>query len=139
MAVKMTALYQGELRCELRHEPSGAQLQTDAPTDNLGKGEAFSPTDLLGAALLSCAITTMAIKARKAGFELGPTRGGIEKHMSSEPPRRVERLVLELELAGDYTETQCAELMEYAETCPVALSLADELAVDMVLRFVSRA
>lgn len=135
MTVRMTARYEGELRCELTHEPSRARLATDAPTDNQGKGEAFSPTDLVGAALLSCALTTMAIKARKAGFELGPARGQVEKHMTTEPPRRIERLAVELEVEGDYSEAQRAQLWEYAETCPVALSLGDEVTVELALRF----
>lgn len=135
MSVSMTARYAGELHCEIRHGPSGRAIETDAPTDNMGKGEAFSPTDLVGAALMSCAITTMAIKARKAGFELGATEGKVEKHMTAEPPRRIERLVLELLVAGAYSNDQKLELQGYAETCPVALSLGDEVIVDMVIRF----
>jgi uncharacterized OsmC-like protein len=135
MAVSMSARYAGDLHCELEHGPSRSRIETDAPKDNLGKGAAFSPTDLVGAALLSCAITTMAIKARKAGFELGVSEGKVEKHMTTEPPRRIARLVLELEVDGEYSNEQKLELQDYAETCPVALSLGDEVQVDMVIRF----
>lgn len=135
MAVLMTARYEGDLHCELTHAPSGSLIHTDAPKDNMGKGEAFSPTDLVGAALLACAITTMAIKAQKAGFQLGATQGRVEKHMTAEGPRRIARLVLELEVGGDYSNEERAMLMEYAETCPVALSLGDEVVVDMWVRF----
>lgn len=131
----MTARYEGDLHCELSHEPSSSLLHTDAPKDNMGKGAAFSPTDLVGAALLSCAITTMAIKAQKAGFDLGPTRGRIEKHMTTEPPRRIARLVMSIEVDGEYSNDARIQLQDYAETCPVALSLGDEVIVDMVLEF----
>ena len=68
MGVTMTLAYKGGLHCELRHEPSSSTIETDAPKDNEGRGEAFSPTDLVGAALMSCAVTTMAIKGPKEGI-----------------------------------------------------------------------
>src|SRR3954463_12384260 len=80
--VKITGEYQGDLHCTVRHEPSGATFATDAPKDNQGRGEAFSPTDLVATALGSCMATTMAIVGRKNGFELPPLRFETTKEMS---------------------------------------------------------
>src|SRR5438477_12207070 len=89
MGVKITGEYQGELHCSARHEPSGNALVTDAPKDNQGRGEAFSPTDLLATAFGSCIATTMAIVARKHGVELNGLRFEVTKEMSSDAPRRI--------------------------------------------------
>ena len=83
--VQMSGIYQGEKRCEMTHGPSQANLQTDAPRDNHGKGEAFSPTDMVGAALATCAITTMAIFADKEGVDLKGSHFTVSKEMQVSP------------------------------------------------------
>src|SRR4051812_19221357 len=89
--VKMSALYQGEKHCELTHEPSHTHIETDAPRDNQGKGERFSPTDLMGAAYMSCILTTMAIVAERDGVSIVGARAELGKEMVPEP-RRVASL-----------------------------------------------
>ena len=131
MGVQMKVDYEGNLRCNLTHGPSGSTLQTDAPTDNAGRGEAFSPTDLLGAALASCALTTMGIKAAKEGIPFPAGSGQVEKTMSSEGPRRVRRLDLAFELPSSLSAPHRARLEEIALTCPVALSLSPDIEVKM--------
>jgi putative redox protein len=133
MAVEMRLTYTGELHTELVHGPSGARLETDAPTDNRGRGQAFSPTDLVGAALLSCAITTMAIRGPGEGAPLTAARGRVEKHMSNGGPRRIARLVLEMELPAELDAAQRRALEAIAHGCPVARSL--DPSIEQVLRF----
>ena len=123
MGVVMTAKYNGQLHCEALHQPSGNTLDTDAPVDNQGRGLAFSPTDLLGASLLTCAITTLAIKAPKLGINLGTMSGHVEKQMTKEGPRRVESLQVQIHIGDDVHADQRASLEDIAKSCPVALSL----------------
>src|SRR5438067_11291471 len=94
--VKITGEYQGELQCSARHEPSGSVLATDAPKDNQGRGEAFSPTDLVATALGTCIATTMAIAARKHSVELRGLRFEVTKEMSTDTPRRIVRLAAQV-------------------------------------------
>lgn len=128
MSVTMKLSYKGDLHCELSHGPSKTVIETDAPKDNMGKGEAFSPTDLVGAALLSCAVTTMAIKAQKEGIPFGSAAGRVVKEMATELPRRIAKLGIELDMpSAGLSQEQRARLEEIARTCPVALSLSKEL------------
>ena len=94
--VKSTGIYLGELNCELTHGPSGQVISTDAPVDNQGRGQAFSPTDLVGAALGTCMATTMAIVARRKGVELDGTTVEVGKEMSGDAPRRISRLTVRI-------------------------------------------
>ena len=94
--VEITGRYQGNLHCSVRHGPSGSVLQTDAPRDNQGQGEAFSPTDLVATALGTCIATTMAIAARKHGVELRGLSFTVRKEMAPDLPRRIGRLVTEV-------------------------------------------
>ncbi len=87
--------YQGELRTEAEHLRSGNVIHTDAPVDNNGKGEAFSPTDLVATATLTCMITMMGIKARKSDINMGEVSGSVKKIMVP-APRRIGELVIEL-------------------------------------------
>jgi uncharacterized OsmC-like protein len=135
MGVTMKLDYKGELRCELEHGPSKTVIATDAPLDNMGKGAAFSPTDLVGAALASCAVTTMAIKGSKEGIPFASAEAKIVKEMSSEGPRRIRKLELELTMPGGLQPAQRARLEEIARTCPVALSLSKELELPIVFRY----
>src|ERR1043165_7398875 len=100
--VAITGRYVGELRCEAIHAPSGTKLVTDAPADNDGKGEMFSPTDLVATALGTCIVTTMAIVARRRGIDFSAARFSVEKHMATEPVRRLRRLPVAIHLPASY-------------------------------------
>lgn len=135
MSVTTSLDYKGELHCELTHGPSKSMIETDAPLDNMGKGEAFSPTDLVGAALLSCAVTTMAIKGPKEGIPVGRVAGRVVKDMTTSPPRRIAKLAVELEMPAGLDAAHRAKLEEIARTCPVALSLSKEIELPIVFRY----
>ncbi|HTL70185.1 MAG TPA: OsmC family protein [Candidatus Eisenbacteria bacterium] len=120
--VRIDLVYEGNLRCRLTHGPSGRALETDAPKDNQGKGESFSPTDLLASALGSCMMTVMGIYARKHGLPLDGSTLEITKEMAADP-RRVSRLTLNFRMAAGIGVSHRAALEKAALTCPVALSL----------------
>ena len=119
--VKVFIEYQGDLHCSARHGPSGATLQTDAPVDNQGKGEAFSPTDLVGAAMGSCMATIMGIYARKSGLALEGMRLEVTKEMTQSAPRRIARLATDIHLPPGLPRNPALE--QAALTCPVHQSL----------------
>ena len=115
--------YTGQLRCLASHGPSGTILETDAPTDNQGKGERFSPTDLVATALSTCMLTIMGIVAERHGLNLEGTTARVEKTMTSEAPRRIAQLSVWVELPAGLEPQQRALLQRAAENCPVKLSL----------------
>lgn len=115
--------YEGALRCSASHGPSGSQLSTDAPTDNQGLGERFSPTDLVATALSTCMLTIMGIVAERHGWSLEGCSARVEKTMTSEPPRRIALLSVWLTLPEALDEQQRAVLQRAAEACPVKRSL----------------
>jgi len=114
--------YVGGLRTEATHLQSGTKIITDAPTDNKGKGEAFSPTDLLAESLAGCILTTMGIAADVHGIDVTGTEAEVTKIMASDP-RRVAEVVVNLKFPRSYDEKQKTILERVAHTCPVALSL----------------
>lgn len=129
--------YLGELRTDCTHLQSGTHINTDAPTDNQGRGEAFSPTDLVANALGSCIITTMAIFARRDGIELKGSELDVTKIMSSQPPRRIARIEIDLTLRAETLpddETR-ARLEQIAHTCPVAISLHPDIEQAVTIRW----
>ena len=126
MPVEIKGQYEGDLRVKLTHGPSGSILETDAPTDNQGKGQKFSPTDLVVAALSSCMMTIMGIVAKRDGIKLEGTTFRGEKHMS-ENPRRIGKIVLEFNMPGGLTDEQKKKLEKAAHTCPVHHSLLPEI------------
>lgn len=127
-----TINYAGGLRCLAVHNQSGTQIMTDAPTDNRGKGEAFSPTDLVCTALGTCIITTMAIKATDMGIELKETKLEVQKHMSATPPRRIIKIDVRLHFPMlDISNTDKELLQKIGDTCPVARSLAEGLELNV--------
>ena len=133
--VEMTGVYQGGKHCEMTHGPSGSKIQTDAPKDNAGRGEAFSPTDLLGVALGSCVLTTMAIVAERDGKDFKNANFKVTKEMASNP-RRIQRLTLTLNLPA-VTEPEYRKKLEHvAETCPVHRSLNPEMEIPMTFNWV---
>jgi putative redox protein len=121
--VKITGDYQGELHCSAVHGPSGTGLFTDAPKDNQGRGEAFSPTDLVATAMATCIATTMAIVARKHGVELKGLRYEVTKEMSTDAPRRIVRLATTLWMPIAKTHPAANSLEHAAHHCPVHQSL----------------
>lgn len=121
--VKITGEYQGDLHCSARHEPSGTTLATDAPKDNQGRGEAFSPTDLVATSFGSCIATTMAIVARRHGVELRGLRFEVTKEMSTDAPRRIVRLATQLWMPIPESHPQARLLADIAQNCPVHHSL----------------
>lgn len=121
--VKVTGEYQGDLHCTATHGPSGNILTTDAPKDNQGRGEAFSPTDLVATALATCVATTMAIAARKHGVELNGLRYEVTKEMSADAPRRIVRLATTVWVPLAKTEPLASVLEHAANHCPVHQSL----------------
>ncbi|HNF02255.1 MAG TPA: OsmC family protein [Ferruginibacter sp.] len=126
----MTAsvVYKGNLRCECTHLQSGTVIETDAPTDNRGKGERFSPTDTVCVALATCIITTMGIKAQDMKIELANTRISVTKHMLSDP-RRIGRIdvVLEFPAGLQLDEKDRLILERVGDNCPVIKSLHPDL------------
>ena len=125
-------IYKGDLRTTATHLQSGTVIETDAPTDNQGKGEKFSPTDLMATSLGTCMITTMAIKARTMDIQLDGTRLEVTKIMVSDP-RRIGKIVVHLffppELILD--EKQKEILERTARTCPVERTLHPNVELDM--------
>lgn len=122
--------YLGELRTTAIHVRSGNQLVTDAPVDNQGRGEAFSPSDLTSASLGSCMLTIMGIKAQQLNLELTGTRLAITKEMTAEGPRRIRRITLAFTLppaATSWSDRDREVLRRAALSCPVALSLHPEI------------
>lgn len=107
--VQMNVIYQGEKHCELTHGPSGVKISTDAPRDNMGLGQAFSPTDLLSVSLASCILTTMAIIFEKDGIDLKGAWSSVEKEMTT-APRRVGKISLEIHLPKKLTAEQRQKL-----------------------------
>lgn len=114
--------YLGELRTECTHQASGNHFITDAPVDNYGKGEAFSPTDTVATALASCMFTIMGIKSQELQLDLSGSQAKVTKHMSANP-RRISKIEISFQIKG-VSEVKHRTLLErVAATCPVAASL----------------
>lgn len=121
--VKSTTVYKGGLHCELEHEPSHSMIETDAPKDNMGKGERFSPTDLVGAALGSCILTTMGIVASRDGVQMEGARAIVEKEMVAQPTRRIGSLKVHVTMPASIPADYRKKLEHAAQHCPVHKSL----------------
>ena len=115
--------YQGDLHCKAVHGPSLTELSTDAPRDNQGRGESFSPTDLVATALGTCILTTMGILARTLNTDIAGATATVTKEMTSSPPRRIERLATTIHVPGPTTPELRQKLERAAHTCPVHRSL----------------
>jgi putative redox protein len=129
-------IYKGELRTVATHLQSGSAIETDAPTDNQGKGERFSPTDLVAVALGSCMITTIGIKSRGLNIDLENTRLDVTKIMVADP-RRIGKIIVNVffpeGLAIDQKQKDIIE--NTARTCPVARSLHPDTEMEMVFNW----
>jgi len=123
--------YEGDLHCIALHAPSGTRLATDAPVDNNGRGESFSPTDLVATALGACMATVMGIVAARKEIPLEGMKVNVRKFMSDDQPRRIVRLEVDLDmpLAGDHPERKVFE--GAARGCPVHHSLHPDIEVVM--------
>jgi putative redox protein len=133
--VEINTFYEGSLRCKAVHTPSNTEIFTDAPVDNYGKGESFSPTDLLAASLAVCYLTTMGIVAEEKGINLKGTSCRIEKHMSDDRPRRVKELRAEINFPEGVPLDKRALLEAVAINCPVAKSIHPDIDIDLKLHF----
>lgn len=134
--VEISIEYLGDLRCEARHEPSGTVITTDAPVDNEGRGESFSPTDLAATSLGTCMLTIMGIAARRQGIDIGKTTVKVLKEMTPQPPRRIAKLtvVFTIPLSADHPQRSLLE--NAARSCPVHLSLHPEVTQEMRFEWV---
>lgn len=133
----MTAkiVYEGDLRCSSTHLQSGSIIETDAPTDNRGKGERFSPTDLLCVSLATCIVTTMGIRANDLNIDLKNSKLEVTKHMLPNP-RRVAKIEINLFLeAKNANEANCELLEKVGNHCPVIKSINPEIEVDVVYKW----
>ncbi len=115
--------YEGQLRTQAVHLQSKSPLITDAPTDNQGKGESFSPTDLVATGLGSCMLTIMGIVADRHGWDLSAAKVSVNKVMAADPVRRIARLEVELRIPGDFDDKARAALEKAALNCPVHATL----------------
>ena len=138
MAVEINLVYEGQLRCTATHGPSGAKLTTDAPVDNHGKGESFSPTDLVATALGACVMTIMGIVAERNQIDLTGTRIHVSKEMIQQPVRRIGRLPVTVTIPADkaanVAATERTKLETAARHCPVHQSLHPD--IDSPIEFV---
>lgn len=131
--VTIQAEYQGDLHCKAVHGPSGAELNTDAPTDNQGRGEHFSPTDLVATALGTCMLTIMGISARTLEINIEGATATVEKEMSSTAPRRIQRLTVRIHVPHALSPDNKQKLERAAHTCPVHKSLHPD--IDIPIEF----
>lgn len=133
--VEISIVYEGELRCAATHAPSGCVLATDAPKDNHGKGERFSPTDLVATALGACMLTVMGIAARTLQIQLEGARVVVNKHMASAPVRRIATLEVAITVPVALSDAQKQQLEKAAYTCPVHQSLHPDIAMPVTFHW----
>ena len=139
MSVEIDIAYLGELRCEATHKPSGTKIHTDAPVDNHGKGESFSPTDLVATALGACMLTIMGIVAQRNNWDLSGTTVHVTKEMAAKPARRIGKLGVTITLPAGISATFSQEdrqkIENAAHTCPVHHSLHPDVEKDIKFVF----
>jgi putative redox protein len=134
-----TILYEGNLRCNAKHLQSGTSIETDAPTDNQGKGERFSPTDLVCTALATCMITTMAIKTATMEIDLKGTIINVKKHMLNDP-----RMIGAIDVVVDFPATLTLQekdqiiLKRVGDNCPVVKSLHPDIKLNVTYNFFNK-
>lgn len=133
----MTAsiIYKGNLRCEARHIQSGSVIETDAPSDNRGKGERFSPTDTLCVSLATCMLTTMGIKANDMNVDINQAKADVTKHMASDP-RRVSKIEVTVSLPKNINEKDRIILEKTGNNCPVAKSVHPGIELVLIYNWV---
>lgn len=127
--VAISVDYLGELHCKATHLPSGSIIETDAPLDNKGKGEKFSPTDLIAAAVGTCIATVIGIYAQSKNLDLTGMRVEIQKEMTKVPPRKVAVLEVQVNVPIELNDVDKRKFEEIAHTCPVTASLHPDVAL----------
>jgi putative redox protein len=130
--------YDGGLRCTSTHGPSKTKLLTDAPVDNMGKGESFSPTDLVATALGTCMLTTMAIMADRHAWKIEGSSATVVKHMVADPVRRIGKLEVSIRMHGEFDARARETLERTAHTCPVHKSLAPNVEIPVTFEWPAR-
>jgi putative redox protein len=136
--VSISIQYQGDLHCQAIHGPSNAELSTDAPIDNNGKGESFSPTDLLATALGTCILTIMGIAANTHNINIKGTTLTVVKHMINQPVRRIGSLAVSIILPKqEYSAKELDILILAAKTCPVMQSIHPDISVNTSMEIAS--
>ena len=135
--VEIEINYDGELRCSATHGLSGAIIETDAPIDNHGRGEAFSPTDLCASSLGVCMLTILGIVAKDHEVDIGDVRGRVIKEMSSDLPRRIAKITVEIEvpLPADHPKRELIE--QAAMSCPVHFSLHPDIQKEVSWKWIN--
>lgn len=119
--------YEGDLHCKAVHGPSATELNTDAPKDNQGRGESFSPTDLVATALATCMLTTMGILARTQGIDIAGATATVQKEMTASAPRMIQSLAVKIHMPHVLTPENQQKLERAAHTCPVYRSLHPDI------------
>jgi putative redox protein len=133
--VEIDVIYEGELRCRAEHLPSGDTLHTDAPLDNEGRGELFSPTDLVATALGSCLLTILGIMARRHGVDVRGARVRVVKEMSAGAPRRIARLPVTLDVPAGVPDELRGPFERALHACPVMNSLHPDIEKPLTVRW----
>lgn len=136
--VNIDVIYEGQLHCSATHEPSASVIATDAPRDNMGKGEAFSPTDLVATALGTCMLTTMGIAALRLNIDMSGATVRVTKEMVSQPLRRIGRLTVVLRVPRPPREEHRAALERAALACPVHKSLHPDIEIPVTIEWTNR-
>lgn len=137
MEKNYTIHYKGDLRCEAIHERSGSDLITDAPIDNNGKGEKFSPTDLVATALTTCILTIAGIHFKKKGRELTEIRCDVKKVMASNP-RRIQEIIIHFDMKDNaFNDEELHEFRHIVHNCPVSHSLSSDLKISTNLHLLN--
>lgn len=126
--------YQGDLRTHCIHQESGAEILTDAPKDHQGLGRAFSPTDLVAAAVGSCTLTIMGIAARRLNVDMTGATAQVKKEMQTSP-RRIGKITVAIAVPQQFDESTTQKLLEAAHQCPVLHSLSPEVQVDISFKW----
>lgn len=127
--VQIYVEYLGDLHCQVTHGPSGQTFLTDAPTDNQGKGEYISPTDMAATAVGSCILTIMGIVARNHQIDMDGTKLTVSKEMMNQPFRRIKRITLDFVFPKKLTEKEFKMLSAVIQTCPVTRSISPEVEI----------
>ena len=133
--VQIDIAYLGQLRCQATHGPSGMKVITDAPVDNHGQGESFSPTDLVATALGACMLTIMGIQAERHSLDLSGTTVKVTKEMVTAPVRRIGRLAVEIRVPAAISPEDQTRLHNAALMCPVHKSLHPDVAAPVMFIF----
>jgi len=133
--VQIDITYQGNLRCQAKHLPSGTTMLTDAPVDNMGKGQSFSPTDLVATALGTCMLTTMGIVAQRKNIDISGSTVSVTKEMVTAPIRRIGQLTVTIHVPHDLAEDDRKRLEHAAHSCPVHKSMHPDVQMPVTFKW----